>query len=114
MEARSIQSALPIASPAPVESPSAKMMAVSSDMVAPPYEMTHIVYTYSGTLDIPPGDMKVYEKGQTPFSTSEFESFIENMSFDGFDIHALKNTKITSLTLVEDRLFGYMLSADLL
>jgi hypothetical protein len=90
----------------------AKMMTVGSDSMITPSESVRYNYIYTGTLDLPQWNLSVYEKNIVPIDSKELNSFISWFSFDGFDIHALKNTKMTSLTLVEERNFGYIVSAD--
>jgi hypothetical protein len=93
--------------------PNAKMMAVTSDMPLPQYEQpSQVVYVYTGELTLPTGDMAVYERQSWSFSSEDFGDIVSRFSFDWFDTRALKNTKISSLTLVEDSPLGYILNVD--
>ena len=89
------------------------MMTISRTMMAPS-EGVQYHYVYTGSLDIVPRKLPVYEKKSSSFDTNELETYILWSSLEELDIHALKNAHITTLTLVEDRPFGYMLTIDFL
>ncbi len=87
--------------------------AVESKMsMMPPMEMITYRYVYTGELDIPTGILSVYAKNTLAFNSTELGKFLGGMNFEGFDIRALENTEISSLTLLENREFGYIVSAD--
>jgi hypothetical protein len=88
---------------------SSKMMVID-----PSYQPTIYEYTYTGTLQIATGSQAVYRRKNMPIDTGDISHMLGSMHIDGFDIGSLKNTKITNLTLVEDRAYGYSVSLDFL
>ncbi len=84
---------------------------VASDSVMPPAQGS-IKYVYTGDdFEVPTGQVEVYKK--LPPAMSNFSSVISalnNMNVDSLDVSKFKSLELDSLSIKENREYGYYLS----
>jgi hypothetical protein len=83
-------------------------------MIEPlPYVPEIYRYTFSGELNLEiPQNMTVYKKENTKSDTSSLIGLLKNINFSGVNLANFANLNISSLSVNEDKEFGYSLNLD--
>lgn len=83
-------------------------------MIEPlPYVPEIYRYTFSGELNLEiPQNMTVYKKENTKSDTSGLVGLLKNINFSGVNLANFANLNISSLSVNEDKEFGYSLNLD--
>ena len=94
-----------------------RMMMTAETMIAdtsmPVMDMPIYSYVYTWVLDMNLWELPVYEKKSLPFSSDDMGWLLSGLNIDGINLSLLKNTRIGSVSLLEDREYGYSVNLDL-
>lgn len=88
-----------------------KMMAPDT-MIYPPMDFPLYNYVYSGELKLPTEAQIVYKKTSVPFNPNETRGIILSLNVDSINLGAMSNLGVSSISLTEDREYGYMTTID--
>jgi hypothetical protein len=85
--------------------------AVSSKMILPP---TAYNYVYNGEdIVLPSGKMAVYKREKNNDLSNSIINKLKLVDFSSINIKSLKNTKVSNISMVEDKEFGYNFNFDI-
>jgi hypothetical protein len=88
---------------------------VADDMMIDPLPYVPELYRYSfsGELNLEiPQNMTVYKKENAKTDTSGLVGLLKNINFSGVNLANFANLNISSLSVNEDKEFGYSLNLD--
>lgn len=77
-----------------------------------PIDVPLYKYVYSGKIKLPEENLPVYKKTNLPFTATDTNTIVRNLSLTDINLNAFKRLGVSNLTLTEDLDYGYMLTLD--